>query len=166
MCVWSHITAVQDYEIHNMNAWLKRWVFNLDLNVTLPALLLFGCSRLLRCALLPIYILFSDLSKILTSADQDSAQTTHFREKEDSLPSHCKQLTFRRQENTAADILTETGKKIPLVESTCCMNCHRLLQRTMFLETKLLAGLPKQVEHTTDRHHGPPQHTAGESWEI
>ncbi len=33
------------------------------------------------------------------------------------------------------------------------------------LETKLLAGLPKQVEHTADRHHGPPQHKAGESCE-
>ncbi len=79
--------------------------------------------------------------------------------------SHCQQLTFRRRENTAADILTETGKKMPLVETTCCMNCHRLLQRIVVLETKLLAGLPKQVEHTADRHHGPPQHTAGESCE-
>ncbi len=32
MCVWSDITAVQDYEMHYMNAWLKRCVFNLDLN--------------------------------------------------------------------------------------------------------------------------------------
>ncbi len=32
MCVWSDITAVQDYEMRYMNAWLKRWVFNLDLN--------------------------------------------------------------------------------------------------------------------------------------
>ncbi len=54
---------------------------------------------------------------------------------------------------------------MPLVESTCCMNCHRLLQRIVVLETKLLAGLPKQTEHTADRHHGPPQHTAGESCE-
>ncbi len=41
---------------------------------------------LLLCALLPIFVLFSDLSKIFTSADQHSAQTTHFLEKEDSLP--------------------------------------------------------------------------------
>ncbi len=54
---------------------------------------------------------------------------------------------------------------MPLVDSTCCMNCHRLLQRIVVLETRLLAGLPKQVEHTADRHHGPPQHTAGESCE-
>ncbi len=54
---------------------------------------------------------------------------------------------------------------MPLVESTCCMNCHRLLQRIVVLETKLLAGHPKQLEHTADRHHGPPQHTAGESRE-
>ncbi len=53
---------------------------------SLPALLLFGRSCLLLCALLPIFVLFSDLSKILTSADQHSAQTTHFLEKEDSLP--------------------------------------------------------------------------------
>ncbi len=52
----------------------------------LPALLLFGRSCLLLCALLPIFVFFSDLSKILTSADQHSAQTTHFFEKEDSLP--------------------------------------------------------------------------------
>ncbi len=32
MCVWSDITAVQDYEMHYENAWLKRCVFNLDLN--------------------------------------------------------------------------------------------------------------------------------------
>ncbi len=54
---------------------------------------------------------------------------------------------------------------MPLVESTCCMNCHRLLQRIVVLETKLLAGLPKQAEHTAGGHHGPPQHTAGESCE-
>ncbi len=45
------------------------------------------------------------------------------------------------------------------------MNCHRLLQRIAVLETKLCTGLPKQEEHTADRHHGPPQHTAGESCE-
>ncbi len=56
-------------------------------------------------------------------------------------------------------------EKMPLVESTCCMNCHKLLQRIAVLETKLLAGLPKQTEHTADGHHGPPQHTAGESCE-
>ncbi len=54
---------------------------------------------------------------------------------------------------------------MPLVESTCCMNCHKLLQRIVVLETKLLAGLPKQTEHTADGHHRPPQHTAGESCE-
>ncbi len=32
MCVWSAIIAVQDYEMHYMNAWLKICVFNLDLN--------------------------------------------------------------------------------------------------------------------------------------
>ncbi len=140
-------------------------MLKLTLTILLPASLLFGRSRLLLCTLLPIYILFSDFCKILTSADQHSAQTTHFWEKEDSFASHCQQLTFRRRENTAADILAEMGKKIPLVESTFCMNCHRLLQRIVVLETKLLAGLPKQVEHTADRHHGPPQRTAGESCE-
>ncbi len=40
---------------------------------------------LLFCTLLPIFVLFSDLSKIFTSADQHSAQTTHFLEKEDFL---------------------------------------------------------------------------------
>ncbi len=53
---------------------------------SLLALLLFGRSCLLLCGLLHIFVLFSDLSKILTSADQHSAQTTHFLEKEDSLP--------------------------------------------------------------------------------
>ncbi len=32
MCVCSDIPAVQDCEMHYMNAWLKRCVFNLDLN--------------------------------------------------------------------------------------------------------------------------------------
>ncbi len=54
--------------------------------IFLPALLPFGRSCLLLCALLPIFLLFSDLSKILTSADQHSAQTTIFGAKEDSLP--------------------------------------------------------------------------------
>ncbi len=56
------------------------------LHPILPALLPLRRSCLLLCALLPIFVLFSDLSKILTSADQHSAQTTHFLEKEDSLP--------------------------------------------------------------------------------
>ncbi len=49
-----------------------------NLTFLLPASLLFGrsCSQL--CALLPIYVLFSDFLKILTSADQHSAQTTQF----------------------------------------------------------------------------------------
>uniref|UniRef100_A0A9J8C9U4 Uncharacterized protein n=1 Tax=Cyprinus carpio carpio TaxID=630221 RepID=A0A9J8C9U4_CYPCA len=45
------------------------------------------------------------------------------------------------------------------------MNCCKLLQRIVVLETKLLAGLPKQAEHSADRCHGPSQHTAGESHE-
>ncbi len=32
MCICSDIPAVQDCDIHYMNAWLKRCVFNLDLN--------------------------------------------------------------------------------------------------------------------------------------
>ncbi len=40
----------------------------------------------------PYFVLFSDLSKILTSADQHSAQTTHFLEKEDSLPTTASSL--------------------------------------------------------------------------
>ncbi len=32
MCMCSDIPAVQDCEMHYMNAWLKRCVFNLDLN--------------------------------------------------------------------------------------------------------------------------------------
>ncbi len=32
MCVCSDRLAVQDYEMHYMNAWLKRCVFNPDLN--------------------------------------------------------------------------------------------------------------------------------------
>ncbi|KAL0151007.1 hypothetical protein M9458_053520, partial [Cirrhinus mrigala] len=69
-----------------------------------------------------------------------------------------------RRENTAADF-QQTRKKMPLLESTCCMNCHRLLQRIVVLETKLLAGLTKQAEHSADRRHRPPQHTDGESRE-
>ncbi len=54
---------------------------------------------------------------------------------------------------------------MPLVESTHCVNGHRLLQRIVVLETTLLAGNPQQVEHTADRHHGPPEHSASESCE-
>ncbi|KAL0198137.1 hypothetical protein M9458_006677, partial [Cirrhinus mrigala] len=71
------------------------------------------------------------------------------------------------RENTAA-YFQQTRKKMPLqplLESTCCTNCHRPLQRIVVLETKLLAGLPKQVEHSADHCHGPLQHTAGESRE-
>ncbi len=32
MCIWSDITAVQDYEMPYINTWQKRCVFNLDLN--------------------------------------------------------------------------------------------------------------------------------------
>ncbi len=32
MCISSDIAEVQSYEMHYMNAWLKRCVFNLDLN--------------------------------------------------------------------------------------------------------------------------------------
>ncbi len=32
MCIWSDVTEVQDYEMYYVNAWLKRCVFNLDLN--------------------------------------------------------------------------------------------------------------------------------------
>ncbi len=53
---------------------------------------------------------------------------------------------------------------MPPVESTCCMNCHKLLQRIVVIETKLFAGLNIQ-QHTAHGHHGPPQHTAGESCE-
>ena len=41
----------------------------------------------------------------------------------------------------------------------------QILQRIVILETKLLAGLPKQTEHSADHRHGPSQHTAGESHE-
>ena len=45
------------------------------------------------------------------------------------------------------------------------MTYQTLLQRIAVLETKLLAGLPKQAEHSADRQHGPLQHTADESRE-
>ncbi len=77
---------------------------------SLPALLLFGRSCLLLRALLPIFVLFSDLSKILTSADQHSAQTTHFLEKEDTLPPTASSLHSRRQKNTAVYIQTDERK--------------------------------------------------------
>jgi len=35
-------------------------------------------------------------------------------------------------------------KKMPLLESSCCSNCHRLIQRIAVLETKLIAGPPNQ----------------------
>ncbi len=95
----------------------------------------------------PYFVLFSDL-KILTSADQHSAQTTHFLEKEDSclpLPA-----VYIPETEKYSCLHSNRREKMPLVESTCCMNCHKLLQRIAVLETKLLAGLPKQTEHTAD----------------
>ncbi len=32
MCIWFDIAEVQSYEVNDVNAWLKRCVFNLDLN--------------------------------------------------------------------------------------------------------------------------------------
>ncbi len=55
------------------------------------------------------FLLFSDLSKILISADQHSAQTTHFLEKK-CFAYHCQQFTFRRQKNTAVYIQTDERK--------------------------------------------------------
>ncbi len=132
------------------------------LSTSLPASLLFGRSRLLLCSLLPIYILFSDFSKILTSADQHSAQTTHFWEKEDSLPLSASSLHSGDRKTQLPTLWHRNGK-----ENTSCgiYMLHELLQRIVVLETKFHAGLPKQVEHTADRHHGPPQNTAGESCE-
>ncbi len=109
-----------------------------------PASLLFGCSCLLLCTLLPIFLLLSDLSKILTSADQHSAQTL-------PLPAAYIQETGKH-----SCLHSNRQEKMPLVEYTYCMNCHRLLQRIVVYETMLLAGFPKQVEHTADHHHGVP----------
>ncbi|XDV16393.1 hypothetical protein PO909_016130 [Leuciscus waleckii] len=55
---------------------------------------------------------------------------------------------------------------MPLLESTCCTNCHRLLQRIAVLETKLFTGPPNQTEHTAELRHGHPQHIASESHET
>ncbi len=132
-------------------------------DASLPALLLFGRSCLLLCALLPIFVIFSDLSKIFTSADQHSAQTTHFWKKRTlclPLPA-----VYIPETEKYSCLHSNRWEKMPLAESSCCMNCHKLLQRIVVLETKLLAGLPKQTEHTADGHHRPPQHTAGESRE-
>ncbi len=65
---------------------------------------------LLLCALLSIFVLFSDLSKIFASADQHSAQTTIFLGKRGLFASHCQQFTFRRQINTAVYIQTDERK--------------------------------------------------------
>ncbi len=78
--------------------------------------------------------------------------------------SHCQQFTFSETEKHSG-LHSNRWEKVPLVESTCCVICYRLLQKIADLETKLLAGLPKQVEQTTDHHHGPPQHTSDESCE-
>ncbi|GAA6075844.1 uncharacterized protein LOC114829678, partial [Tachysurus ichikawai] len=47
-------------------------------------------------------------------------------------------------------------------QSTCCSNCHRLLQKIAVLETKLLVVLPTLPEHTEELHRGPSQHKAAE----
>ncbi len=110
-------------------------------------------------ALCSLFVLFSDLSKILTSADQHRAQTIHFSKKRTlclPLPA-----VYIPETEKYSCLHSNRWEKMP----TCCMYCHKLLQRIVVLETKLLAGLPKQTEHTADAHHGPPQHTASESCE-
>ncbi len=106
---------------------------------------------------------FSQISKILTSADQHSRHTTYFFEKEDSLHLTASSLHY-------GDRKTQLSILKQMRENASCgiYLLHELPQtstKIVVLETKLLTGLPKQVEHTADRHHGPPQHTAGESCE-
>ncbi len=60
MCVWSDITAVQYYEMQYMNAWLKRCVFNLDLNresVSEPERYQEGYSRVWEPNMKKLYLL-------------------------------------------------------------------------------------------------------------
>ncbi len=142
---FSYYSVNESYHVH-CNVWSFRLCYRSD-----------ALAIALRFA--PYFVLFSDLSKIFTSADQHSAQTTHFLEKRTlclPLPA-----VYIPETDKYSCLHSNRWEKMP----TCCTNCHKLLQRIVVLETKLFAGLPKQTEHTADSHHGPPQHTAGESCE-
>ncbi len=60
---------------------VTRWSSHSEATLRISGFATVRTLLLLLCALLPIFVLFSDLSKIFTSADQHSAQTTHFLEK-------------------------------------------------------------------------------------
>ncbi len=129
----------------------QRWSFSISGFATIRTLLL------LLCALLPIFVLFSDLSKIFTSADQHSAQTTHFLEKRTlclPLPA-----VYIPETDKYSCLHSNRWEKMP----TCCTNCHKLLQRIVVLETKLFAGLPKQTEHSAQSAAEPRTLIVGDS---
>ena len=112
------------------------------------------------------FIFYFLLSPNFNFSKQHSAQTKKFgllQKRRILLPD---QLTFRERK-TQLPTFIRIREKMPLQvqESTCCTNCHRLLQRIAVLETKLLTGPSNQTEHTTELRHEHPQHT-GESHET
>ncbi|XP_073800266.1 uncharacterized protein [Danio rerio] len=50
------------------------------------------------------------------------------------------------------------------LESHCCTNCHKLLQKIAVLETKLLAIQPELPNYTGPVHRGASQHSAGKPY--
>ncbi len=69
------LSVIMDYEF--VVSW-KQWFEVKNVLIFNFALTTVWTLLLIALRLLPIFVLFSDLSKILTSADQHSAQTTNF----------------------------------------------------------------------------------------
>ncbi len=125
----------------------------------------FGNSKVFNCsALCSLFLFFSQISLrfLLQQISTVLKQHIFWKKRTFCLPLPA---VYIPETDKYSCLHSNRWEKMPLVESTCCMNCHKLLQRIVVLETKLFAGLPKQTEHTADGHHGPPQHTAGESCE-
>ncbi len=130
---------------------------------SLPALLPFGRSCYCS-ALCSLFLFFSQISLRFLLQQISTVLKQHIFWKKRTL---CLPLpaVYIPETDKYSCLHSNRWEKMPLVEPTCCMNCHKLLQRIVVLETKLFAGIPKQTEHTADGHHRPPQHTAGESCE-
>ncbi len=110
MCIWSDITAVQDCEMHYMNAWLKRCVFNLDLNResvskpwTLSGRLLQSLGAKYEKVLPPLASFSSSLSDALSGCYYMKNKTTWSRVC--LLPSLCFEMFFLTGNDCHVDII-------------------------------------------------------------
>ncbi len=88
-------------------------------------------------ALCSLFLFFSQICLRFYFSRSAQCSNNTFLEKEDSLPPTGQQFTFRRQKKYSC-LHSNRREKMPLVESTCCMNCHKILQRIAVLEQSYL----------------------------